>query len=356
MGIPLVYLVSLFRKKEKQVPNQVQKIAIFAFAAIGDSILSASLFPVLKQKFPGAKITVFASKANAAIYPLLQGYDELIILPVTKPWLAIRLLRNHFFDLLIDTSQWSRIAALYSYLAKARFKIGFQTQGQYRHFPYDQVIEHSARCHELENFQKLLGPDSKNTPPIFDLEGIQSVSLDSLRMDITKPYIVLHPWASGAHYQMREWPKEYWIALAKWLLRQSIPIVITGSDQDLIRATDLAKQIDQGKIATMIFISAGRMSLTQTAKIILGAQAVVSVNTGIAHLADQLQIPTIFLNGPTDALRWGALGSQSHNLSVTKDQGGAFLNLGFEYPRKPTYLMSKISVQEVENALRDIAP
>ena len=350
-----MYLISLFRKKEKHVLSRVHKVAIFAFAAVGDSILSASLFPVLKQQFPGAKITVFASKANAAIYPLLQGYDELIILPVTKPWLAIRLLRNHFFDLLIDTSQWSRIAAFYSAFAKARFKIGFQTQGQYRHFPYDRAIIHSARCHELENFQKLLGSDSKKTSPIFDLEAIQSASLDSLGMDATKPYIVLHPWASGDHYQMREWPKEHWIALAKWLLGQSIPIVITGSDHDLARATDLAKQIDQKQMTKMISIGPGKASLIETAKIILGAKAVVSVNTGIAHLADQLQIPTIFLNGPTDTLRWGALGSQSRNLSVTKEQGGAFLNLGFEYPRKPTYLMDKISVQKVENVLREIA-
>jgi len=34
------------------------------------------------------------------------------------------------------------------------------------------------------------------------------------------------------------------------------------------------------------------------------------------------------------------------------DEGGAYLNLGFEYPENPTYLMDQISVEAVIVALR----
>jgi hypothetical protein len=34
------------------------------------------------------------------------------------------------------------------------------------------------------------------------------------------------------------------------------------------------------------------------------------------------------------------------------NEGGAYLNLGFEYPEKPTYLMDQISVEAVVDGLR----
>ena len=142
VGIPLLYSLSLFKRKVVNKPKEIKAIGIFAFAAIGDSILSSCLLPALKNQYPQAKITVFSSSSNAAIYSILSGYDELVILPVTKPLKTLRLLRKCSLDVLIDTSQWPKLSALYSLFIKARFKIGFETPGQYRHFGYDVVVKH----------------------------------------------------------------------------------------------------------------------------------------------------------------------------------------------------------------------
>jgi heptosyltransferase III len=353
VGIPLLYCLSKFNKKAKVKPEKINTIGIFAFAAIGDSILSSCLLSTLKDQYPEAKIIIFASSANAAIYPVLSGYDEVVVLPITSPLKTLKLLRRYALDLLIDTSQWPKLSALYSLFVKARFKIGFKTPRQYRHFGYDALVEHSDAIHEIENFRNLLKPlhISCQHKPALNLIKIRSQNLDSHNLEKYQSYIVFHPWASGTRSDLRQWPIHSWVELAKDVLSDNCNLIITGSSQNDTDATRLASLIGS---ENKVCIVAGKLSLLETAKLIMGAKAVVSVNTGIAHLADHLNVPTIALNGPTNSKRWGLLNSNSRNIDVPKQSGGGFLNLGFEYTSNSQYTMDRISVREVKVTLKEL--
>ncbi|MBU3580991.1 glycosyltransferase family 9 protein [Polynucleobacter sp. AP-Capit-er-40B-B4] len=296
---------------------------------------------------------VFASSANAAIYPILSEYDELVVLPVTKPLNAFSLLRKYSLDVLIDTSQWPKLSALYSLFIKARFKIGFKTRGQFRHFGYDEVVEHSNAIHELENFRCLLKPLQIPCQgnPSFNLEKIASQNLGSIDLEQHQPYIVFHPWASGTRSDLRQWPIDLWVKLAISLVEDGWSILISGSPQNHADAVELANAIGA---ENKVDVLAGKLTLPEVAKALLGASAVISVNTGIAHLADHLKVPTIALNGPTNSARWGVTNSVSKNIDVPKEHGGGFLNLGFEYPSNPQYSMNQITVQAVQAALKQL--
>lgn len=353
VGIPLLFCLSKLNRKAVSQPAKINTIGIFAFAAIGDSILSSCLLPALKDQYPQAKIIIFASSANAAIYPVLSGYDEVVVLPVTSPLKAINLLRRYSLDLLIDTSQWTKLSALYSLFIKARFKIGFKTSGQYRHFSYDAVVEHSDAIHEIENFRNLLEPlhISCQGNPSLDLIKIKSQNLDSQHLEKYRPYIIFHPWASGTRSDLRQWPTDSWVDLAKSVLSENYNLIITGSPQNYDDAVELVRTIGSENKA---FVVAGKLSLLEIAQVILGAKAVVSVNTGIAHLADHLNVPTIALNGPTNSKRWGLLNLDSRNIDVPKRYGGGILNLGFEYPSHAQFIMDRINAQEVAVTLKKL--
>ena len=107
IGVPILYGLSLIQKKRAK-PGQFQSLGICIFAAIGDALLASSLIADLKKAFPDLKITVFATEANAVAFDLIEGYDELVIVPITKPWAAIQKLREHPVDVMVDTSQWPR--------------------------------------------------------------------------------------------------------------------------------------------------------------------------------------------------------------------------------------------------------
>jgi ADP-heptose:LPS heptosyltransferase len=282
--------------------------------------------------------------------------------PITQPLAAIQQVRAHPVDLLIDTSQWPRIGAVVAALSGARWTIGFETEGQNRHFSYDATVKHSPKVHELENFRALLRPlgiEAQAMPPI-DLSTLAGIDC----LNIKQPYLVLHPWASGNHFQLREWPISSWTALALKLIQSGYGVVITGGPGDKDRGNALFQEIDrgvrgfEGNLSGALLNLAGQADLLKTAAYLNGAVAVVSVNTGTMHLAALFNKPLVALHGPTNPDRWGPVYPGASNgqsvvvLGPGIQEGGAYLNLGFEYPQNPIYLMDQISVEAVVDALR----
>ena len=354
IGVPSLWIWSFFRPK-KAKPAQIQHIGLCVFAAIGDALLASSLIADLKKAYPDSKITIFATAANKVAFDLIEGYDQLVLVPITNPWQAIAVVRKHPVDLLIDTSQWSRIGAVVAAFSGARWTIGFETAGQSRHFAYDACVKHSPKVHELTNFAALLGPlgiPAHLTPPI---AKSRLMAADCLK--IRQPYVVLHPWASGNRFELREWPIDRWVDLAQRITQAGYGLVITGGPGDSERAKLLCTQIGDSQNPALLNL-AGKTSLQETASYLQSAAAVIAVNTGTMHLAALLGAPLVALHGPTNPLRWGPIYPGSTNadrsliLGPGVGEGGAYLSLGFEYPPNPSYLMDQISVDDVIGALR----
>jgi heptosyltransferase III len=357
IGVPAVFGLSFFRKKRAK-PTQFNSIGICIFAAIGDALLASSIISELRTAFPGSKITVFATPANLATFDLITGYDDLVVVPITNPLAAIRVVSSYPVDILIDTSQWSRIGALVAALSGARWTIGFETKGQNRHYSYDIWVKHSSKVHELDNFRSLLAPlgvQGKAMPPL-DLSSLAGIDC----LNIKQPYLIFHPWASGNHFELREWPILSWVSLASKVLGSGYGVVVTGGPGDLKRAEDLCHEIERGcgKVGAGSLLNLAGANLLTTAAYLTQAVAVVAVNTGTMHLAALLAKPLVALHGPTNPDRWGpnypgiSASQSAFVLGPGLNQGGAYLNLGFEYPENPTYLMDQIAVEAVVDALR----
>jgi len=400
LGIPLLYLIALFRPKKSRLGAKFQtplsmdpstrqagevaikRIGICVFAAVGDALLAAAILADLKQyrnqiqekNREQISVTIFSTPANAEIFKLISNFDRLVLIPITSPWHALQTMRDSIaqfpVDVLIDTSQWSKIGAILCALSGAKVTLGFNTPGQYRHFAYDVSVPHSRAVHEIDNFRALLRPLNISTGalPELDLMSIDQVP----QLPITKPFIVLHPWASGTQFAMREWPLNSWLELGKRLVSAGYAIVITGGPDDQKRAADLVQKLNTSLASANLSLSvpnnevaspgsasiisiAGSANWLETAQLINQAEAVVAVNTGTMHLAAILGRPLIALHGPTNPARWGPLTSGSAIpviLGPGLSEGGAYLHLGSEYPKEPVYLMDQISPDAVIRALK----
>lgn len=346
-GVPLVAGLGVFRRP-RALPDDASSVGLFMFGAIGDSILASAIIGDLRRKFPAAKIVGFLSEANRGVADILVGLDETVFVSIKNPLKAVKILRRRPVDILVDFGQWARLNAVLSACAKTRYAVGFRTAGQFRHFCYDAASEHRGDRHELENFRglaRLLGIEPVGMPRIN-----QRVINEPLPFNPRPPYIAFHPWASGYRGHMREWPAERWGELGRELVKSGYSVIITGSASDRERSLALARTIGDPR---MVVVAAGASGLAQTAAILHNAAVVVSVNTGVMHIAAALDCRLVSLHGPTDPLRWGPLGSRSTVLSVDKTDGGAYLNLGFEYPSSPSDCMSKITVNDVKRAVED---
>jgi len=111
----------------------------------------------------------------------------------------------------------------------------------------------------------------------------------------------------GTTWPTKHWPEEYWLELAKQLAPSGLRILLPwGNETERLRAEKMATVGSHVNVLP-------RSSLSELASIIAGAHAVVSVDTGLAHLTAALAVPNITLYGPTDPKLVGTYGAcQTH--------------------------------------------
>lgn len=339
VGIPLVAILSLLRLRQRKAPEHVERIGVLKEAAIGDTVILAAALHDLRALYPRAQIILFVGASNAAFARLLSTPDEVIQIPIGNPLRAIELLRQKKLDLLYDFGQWPRINSLLSYCSGARYTIGFKTPGQFRHFVYDRSVAHRRDRHELENFRHLVGsaPDA----PDFDIK------IRPYNLPTQKPYVVFHLWPGGERSELKEWPQDRWLQLAKEMHQRGFSVVLTGSPADLAKNQTLAKQLPEVEVH-----QCAGLAMEDVPALLKNSRLVVSVNTGLMHLAAVLGVPTVGLHGPTAALRWGPRGSYTIAV-VSSAPHSQYLHLGFEYPQTCN-AMDAISVTDVSQAVEQV--
>lgn len=345
LGVPLTAPAALFRHCSKlSCKPEARRIAILCQGAIGDLLLATALINGIRAINPSAHVEVLSSMANAPALELLPSLSAATSFPVTRPDLFIRHLRKNKFDILLDTSQWTRLGAIISSLSDAGMTIGFATRGQCRALGYDLAVPHNAAVHEVQNFLAL----GQAVWP--HLTGKPGLHLKPMRHDAA--LACFHMWpARGNGRRCKQWPEDHWDSLAKELLARDFRIVLTGSPADAPDTEDfLRRHFPREKSVQSI---AGKYSLPELARVIAGAGCMVAVNTGIMHLAALTGIPTVGLHGATNPTRWGPVGANSISL-LPRSGPCAYLNLGFEYPPHVPPAMANLPVEDVLLALEKL--
>ena len=341
VGVPVLAAAGTFRRK-RHVPGELGRIGILKSVGIGDMILLSGVIRDIAAAFPTANVFVIAGRDNAEVAHLLEGV-EVVTLPIESPVEVIRGLRALSLDVLLDFGQWTRVEAICSFLSSARFTIGFDTPGQRRHYCYDCTVRHSSEVHELENYRRLaaaIGVRSQAAPRLGDPESNGEGPRER--------YVVFHLWPGGYRSELKQWPLESWRSLAHRVSDGGYSILATGSEADEERTRRFVDSC-QG-LPRPIESVAGRYPLRELTSVLQRSSCVVSVNTGVMHLAAAVGAPTVALNGPTSEARWGPIGPRVR--SVNADiAGSGYLNLGSEYDRGDPNCMRAISVDRVATAV-----
>lgn len=348
-GIPLVFLFGL-RPIRRQLPEAPRTVGLLRTAAIGDTLLLSGIMADLRSHWPTCDILLFTGPDNAEAGRLVvRDVGRQVTLPLGNLSRAVTILRRNPVDILIDSGAWPRLDAALAALGRSRLTVGFRTPGQHRHFAYDCIVQHSATVHESENFRALVRAIGvpATAAPALKRDGLPQVT----QIRPTKPFVVFHPWSGGFRGWIKEWPAARWVELGRLLAADGVSIVITGARGN---ATGSKQLVDALRAARVEAINtAGELTLAEVASICCESRGVVSVNTGIMHLAALLGVATVGLDGPSPAHRWGPVGPRAASVSSTLP-GCGFLNLGFEYSGSPTDCMLGVDVQDVHRALRSL--
>ena len=129
----------------------------------------------------------------------------------------------------------------------------------------------------LEIFSKVAGIEHLNVTPKF----YRRPSENQYKLDIEGQYIAIH---TVSKEECKDWTKDKWEELIKFLIQDGYKIVEVGSSSIGIKNIDgLINKID--------------LSIQDTADIIARASCLICVDSGLAHLANALNIKGIILQG-----------------------------------------------------------
>lgn len=228
-----------------------------------------------------------------------------------RAWLGE--LRARRYDLVID-AQGSWKSAVVTALARGPGagldRTGIREPGA--QWLYRQRYPVPRNRHAIARWRALLAMAIGYRQPTGDPDfGLSAVSWPAPPVDLPTPMLTL---VTNATWPTKHWPDSHWRELIERGLDRGYRLVLPwGSAAERQRAEHLAA--DRPGV-----LVPPRMSLTEIAGLLAASVAVVSVDTGLAHLAAALGRPALTLYGPTDPRLIAATGPAALHLQAdTRD-------------------------------------
>lgn len=265
---------------------------------LGDTVMALPALRALRSGLDGRRITLVGPWA-----PLLAGQgvaDGCAAYPrgARKRLAAARELRRLAGDtvLLLPNSIESALAA---WLWGARWIIGYATDGRGR------LLSHGLpppvpRRHQVDEYLGLLAPlgiDGAEATPRWIAEGdAQNQRLEALLPSggvNARPRIGIH--LGAAFGPSKIWPSELITTLCRELGQRRLVPVLLGTPSEEAIANGIVAAAG-GDLVSLV----GRDSPELLPGLLARLDVLVSMDTGVAHLAAAVGVPVVALFGPTD--------------------------------------------------------
>lgn len=160
--------------------------------------------------------------------------------------------------------------------------------------------------HAIVRLQKLFGQIFNYTP---DFQYINAGIRYKWRHASlkTNKVVFLH----GTTWTTKHWPDKYWYTLAAWLVQSGFDILLPWGNE---REKQRAERISQVSHNVSVL---PQMNLAQLAELFSNVSMVISVDTGLSHLAAACDTPVLGLYGASSSYLTGARGLYQHHVSAS---------------------------------------
>ncbi|MGD0745694.1 MAG: glycosyltransferase family 9 protein [Verrucomicrobiota bacterium] len=266
------------------------RVLLIRLKSIGDILFTLPAVHVIRENFPGAKITFLVSREHA---PLMEGFrdvDEVLPLDraiyrqgnlkviATETLGLLRRLRRGQFTLTVDFQGYGETALLTWYTrAPERWGNVHQTM---RRRAYTRCVRPDRRVHPAEANVSLLQQCGLPAGRIRNEFVLPATALEQARrliaalgIDDAQRVLFIQPFTSKAN---KNWPLEYWLALARHWRGHGVQVLFGGGPADR-EALEPARRAGYP-------VSAGA-SLLVTAGLMKLCTVIVGGDTGLLHLA-----------------------------------------------------------------------
>jgi heptosyltransferase-2 len=332
----------------------LKAILIVGPSWVGDMVMAQSLFQVLKERHPGAAIDVLAPGWSL---PLLERMPEVrqgLEMPLghgrlelKRRWRLGRSLRGRYDQAILLPNSWK--SAIVPWAAGISRRTGWKGEMRYGLLNDIRHLDKSLLSMTVQRFVALAEDGPVSAVPAIPAPALrvkeEDVSHALQDLDLDKPaegrLLALCP---GAEYgEAKRWPEQAYGALAREHLAHGGQVWLFGSDKDRPVCDNIAQLAGDACINL-----AGRTSLAQAVDLLSLADAVVSNDSGLMHVAAALERPLVAIYGSSDPGFTPPLNRRHEIVSLGLDCSPCFKR---ECPLGHLRCLRDIRVETVQNAL-----
>ncbi len=284
------------------------KYLIIGPSWVGDMVMAQSLFMLLKQQDLQAEIDVLAPAWSRPIVARMPEVSGMLDMPVGhgKVGLGERFrlgkgLRERSYDQAIVLPN-SLKSALIPWWARIPRRTGWRGEMRYGLLNDLRVLDKAALPLMVQRFDALALPAGARLPeklpdPRLKIDTAnQAAALKRLGLGLDRPVLALCP---GAEFgEAKRWPENHYAALAQQRIAQGAQVWLFGSAKDHPVGEQI-RGLLPAALRDQCLNLAGQTSLADAVDLLALAEAVVSNDSGLMHVAAALARPLVVLYGST---------------------------------------------------------
>lgn len=296
------------------------KILIVKISSLGDVLHTLPALTDAVQALPGVRFDWVVEEVFAEIPAWHPAVDTVIPVALRRwrkqPLRALRsgewgkfrdLLRAHEYDKIIDAQGLIK-SALLTFMGRGK-RTGLSRSSAREPCSalfYQERHNIPKQQHAIERVRQLFAAALGYKVPNIALDyGIRRARFPGFKR-ADKYIVFLH----GTSWPSKEWPEPYWITLSQMANSAGFTVLLPwGNTPELSRVQRIAEACRQAKVLP-------KMNLQAIASVLCNASGAVGVDTGLAHLAAALSVPSVTLYGATRPGLTGTLGNNQRHLCV----------------------------------------
>jgi heptosyltransferase-2 len=280
---------------------------------LGDLVMTLPTLAALRRRFPAARISVLIDHRLTTFFDGAGWIDEVIPLrrsgkrfgPLELARLTAQL-RARQFDLAVVLPN-SFVSALRMALAGIPARDGRGWMLTNRAAPDGQLIKRHQVHYWLEMLKATLGVDADLNhiaPEVAPRHLARMREWLAARRNSCPKLVAIAP--AAAYGPAKEWPQSYYAALVSLLAQRGVQSVLVGGAGDVAGCEAIAAAVTCGAI-----IAAGQTNIGELMALLSLCDGFVGNDSGAAHLASSLGVPTVAIFGSTAPQRTGPLGPRT---------------------------------------------
>lgn len=277
-----------------------RRILVVQLRRLGDVVLTSALLKDLRHAYPSATIDLLTEPKAAELVRGNPYVSEIVPYDRAASWRMLRDIRRRKYDAILDLQSSPRTALL-AWCSGATRRVGWKIRGPWQ-LVYTDRIPRDATPPEYtlrrrQRFLESLGATPISRVPALELapdERTWGEAVLRTRAGRTASRVgfVVSTAAPSA-----QWPVDRFAAAAEALASLGIVPIVFGTHGDADLVTQCVAQAPHA-------VRCDVAGLREFASTIAALDVLVSADTGPAHIATALGVPTVTLYGPSKPAIW----------------------------------------------------